>query len=258
MTFTDSHAHLTAPPLSDHVEEILQRAQQHRVSKIVNICTDLASLEKGLVLSQRHPWVMMLPPHLRMMSKKGRIFFPHVSAHRISSVAIGETGLDYYYEHSPRDLQKESLLSYFALAHEAKLPLIFHCRNAFSDLFDMADAHMNNTSAVLHCFTGTPAEAKACIDRGWLLSINGIVTFKKSAELRDVVRLIPLDQLLIETDAPYLAPQSKRGKLNEPGYLPETAALIAQIKGITIEKLAEATAQNAQEFFSFPKPPASI
>ncbi len=259
MPFIDSHAHLSAPPLIDHAEEILQRAQQNHVSAIVNICTDASSLEKGLLLSKRHPWVYnaaAVTPH--DVEKEGKTFLPLIRKHAAELVAVGETGLDYYYEHSPRDLQLEYLLHHFALAHEAKLPIIFHCRNAFDDLFSMTDSHLKNTSAILHCFTGTMDEAKKCLDRGWLISISGIVTFKKSVQLQEVARFIPLDQLLIETDAPYLAPQSKRGKLNEPGYIIETAHFIAQLKGVSVDEVGSITAENARQFFSFPKPSASV
>lgn len=245
----DSHAHLSAPPLIDHAEEILQRAQQGHISAIVNICTDVSSLEKGLLLSQRHPWIYnaaAVTPHDAATWKD---FLPHIQKHTSQLVAIGETGLDYHYEHSPRDLQLESLLHHFALAHEAKLPVVFHCRQAFDDLFAMADRHLKNTPALLHCFTGTQEEAKKCLDRGWLISFSGIVTFKKSVELQEVARFVPMDQMVIETDAPYLAPQSKRGKLNEPAYISETAHFLAQLKGISIEKFAVATSDNARSFF---------
>ncbi|MBS0615154.1 MAG: TatD family hydrolase [Verrucomicrobia bacterium] len=249
----DSHAHLSAPPLIDHAEEILQRAQQAHISAIVNICTDESSLEKGLILSQRHPWVYnaaAVTPHDAATHQN---FLPLIRKHVSKLVAIGETGLDYYYEHSPKEKQLESLLTHFALAHDAKLPVVFHCRHAFDDLFAMADRQLKETPAVLHCFTGTLAEAKKCLERGWLVSLSGIVTFKKSVELQEVARFLPLDQMLIETDAPYLAPQSKRGKLNEPAYIAETARFIASLRGITVEELGAATSTNASIFFSFPK-----
>jgi TatD DNase family protein len=234
------------------VEEILQRAKQNKVDAIINICTDVASLEKGLILAKRHPFVCnaaATTPH--DVDKEGALFFPIVASHARNKqlVAIGETGLDYYYEHSDKETQKTFLLRYFDLASQVSLPLIFHCRDAFADLFALADAHYSQKPAVLHCFTGTVAEAKSCLDRGWLVSFSGIITFKKSDALREVAKFVPLDRMLIETDAPYLAPQSKRGKLNEPGYLPETASCIAAIKGIDVEEVARATRENAIDFF---------
>lgn len=252
--FIDSHAHLTSPKVVDHVEEVLQRAQQHHVKKIVNICTDKVSLEKGLVLSRRHPWVVnaaATTPH--DVGTDGEAFFPIVEAEAKNLVAIGETGLDYYYEHSDRKLQQTFLIRYFELARAKQLPLIFHCREAFQDLFSLSDLHYSKGPALLHCFTGTVEEAKECLERGWYISFSGIITFKKSVALREVAQYVPLDRMLIETDTPYLAPESKRGKLNEPGYIGETAALIASIKKVDIAQVGQMTAENAAEFFSFPK-----
>ena len=167
--------------------------------------------------------------------------------------AVGETGLDYHYTHSARDIQRQFLRRYLQLALECDLPVIIHCREAFSDLFHVLDedyvVNGKHASGVLHCFTGTMQEAEKVIERGWMLSLSGIVTFKKSTELQQVAREVPLEQLLIETDTPYLAPQKHRGKPNEPAFLVETAAFIAELKQIPIEELAKATSDNARRFF---------
>lgn len=252
----DSHAHLTDPSVIDRVEEVLERAQQKNLGAIVNICVDRDSLDKGLHLAQRHPWVFnaaATTPH--DVEKEGELFFPLVEKEARAGrlIAIGETGLDYHYEHSPIALQKEYLVRYFELAKTVRLPVIFHCREAFDDLFALADRHYPGGRAVLHCFTGTLDEARGCLERGWLISISGIVTFKKSTSLREIAAYIPLDRLLIETDTPYLAPQSKRGQQNEPSFIEETAQAVAHAKGISPEEVAKATTQNAIQFFSFPK-----
>ncbi len=256
MKFIDSHAHLTVPTVVDHVEEILERAQQKHVKAIVNICTGFSSLEKGIHLAERHNWIFnaaATTPH--DVEKEGELFFPEVEkkAREGKLVAIGETGLDYHYQHSPIFSQKAYLVRYFALAVAAKLPIIFHCRDAFKDLFELSDHHYQGRPAVLHCFTGTLEEAKACLERGWMISISGIITFKKSTLLKEVAAYVPLDQLFIETDTPYLAPESKRGRSNEPSYIDETAKVLADVKGLSIEQVAEATSRNASQFFSFPK-----
>ena len=250
--FVDTHAHLTSESLLPHVEEILDRAQKAKIGKIVNICTDERSLEEGLLLHEKFPWVFntaATTPH--DVEKEGESFFPIVERCASSGqlIAIGETGLDYFYEHSNRRIQQAFLLRYFALAKNQKLPLIFHCREAFNDLFSMADQEYMSAPAVLHCFTGTKEEAKGVLDRGWFLSFSGIVTFKKSEGLKEVAKYVPLERLFIETDAPYLSPQSHRGKPNEPSFLIETAQLIANIKGISLEELAHATRANAERFF---------
>jgi TatD DNase family protein len=254
--FIDSHAHLTVTSVADRVEEILERARHKQVKAIVNICIDPMSLEKGLHLAERHPWVFnaaATTPH--DVEKEGELFLPTVAekAREGKLVAIGETGLDYHYLHSPIDRQKEYLLNYFDLACQTQLPVIFHCRDAFQDLFELADHHYSGKRAVLHCFTGTLEEAKGCLDRGWSISLSGIITFKKSELLREIAAYVPLDRLFIETDTPYLAPESKRGKSNEPSYIEETAKALAQVKGISLEDVGEATAKNAAQFFSFPK-----
>ena len=142
------------------------------------------------------------------------------------------------------------LKKYFALAKEVGLPVVFHCRDAFEDLFSIAKECYSGP-ALLHCFTGTLEEAKKVLDCGWYISFSGIITFKRSSDLRDVVSYVPLDRMMIETDSPYLAPQSKRGKVNEPAFLPETAAMVASLKETTAEEVANITKRNAQTFFSF-------
>ena len=132
------------------------------------------------------------------------------------------------------------------------MPVLLHIREAFDDAYEIVKK-AGNTKGILHCFTGTREEAQGVIDRGWYLSISGIATFKKSEELRRIIKYVPLDHLLIETDTPYLAPQSKRGQINEPSFLLETAEMIASLKGIKVEAVGEITSQNAEQFFSFSK-----
>lgn len=254
--FTDSHAHLTNEEVYPHVDEILKRALESNVKSIVNICTDIPSLQKGLELSKKYPWVYQTAsttPH--DVEKEGEAVFDTIAleARKGSLVAVGETGLDYHYHHSDRTIQKQFLRRYLHLALECKLPVVIHCREAFADFFEILDAEyqMNQKHApgVLHCFTGTMAEAYEVIKRGWMLSMSGIVTFKKSTELQQVAKEVPLEQLLIETDTPYLAPQSHRGKPNEPAYVTETAAFIANLKQISVEEVAKQTTANARKLF---------
>ena len=253
--YVDSHAHLSSRELYPDIDAILQRAKDAKVEAIVNICTDSETLLKGMELKQRKSEVFLTAATTPHDVKKDDPFFREVQLAAASGklVAIGETGLDYYYEHAPKELQKLSLQEYFSLALKTNLPLVFHCRDAFSDLFSLADEGYRDSPAVLHCFTGSLLEAKAVLDRGWYISLSGIVSFKKSEALREVAAYVPLDRLLIETDAPYLAPQSQRGKRNEPSFLPETAAVIAQVKNISEDLLAQATCKNAYTFFSFSK-----
>jgi len=255
LCYIDSHAHLTSPSVLPHLEEVLARARLAQVSYILNICTDPESLKEGLFLATQHPWIKnagATTPH--DVAEEGEEAFPLFSAAAKGKklAAVGETGLDYHYAYSPKEIQKQFLKRYLHLAAETHLPVIFHCREAFSDLFSVVDSeYPAQAPAVLHCFTGTIQEAEQVIKRGWYLSLSGIVTFKKSEPLREVAKMVPLSQLLIETDTPYLAPQSQRGKPNEPSFIPEIAAAIAAAKGIAPEQVALATAENAKRLFSF-------
>jgi len=255
MIITDSHAHLTSTALLPQVDQILEHAKVASVCRIVNICTDEQTLLDGLTLAARTNLVFnaaATTPH--DVAKEGASFFPFVekAAKEKKLVAIGETGLDYFYEHSPREQQQEYLIRYFALAQDTGLPLIIHCRDAFSDLFRLADAHYKGP-LLLHCFTGTQEEAKEGIARGWKISMSGILTYKKSQELRDVAVIIPNENLFIETDAPFLAPQSKRGQQNQPAFIVETLQTLADLKKVSLQEMATITTENAMQFFSFPK-----
>ena len=248
--FIDTHAHLTSDALVNDTQQILARAQASRVHKIVNICTDEESLQAGFFLREKNPWVFnaaATTPH--DVEKEGKNFFPLVeqAAYSKQLIAIGETGLDYHYQHSPREIQKKYLEHYLMLSRRFDLPVIFHCRDAFADLFAIA----GEVPAVLHCFTGSLEEAKKALDLGWYLSISGIVTFKKSQALQEIVKYVSLKHIFLETDAPYLAPVPYRGKINEPGFLPETAKMIAHLKQMSIEEVAKTTKENAEKFFRF-------
>ncbi len=253
MQLFDSHAHLTSPELSPHSQAIMQRARQAGVTHVVNICTDRTSLREGLLLAEKEAGVFnagATTPH--DVEQDGEADFPLFaeSAKNKKLVAIGETGLDYHYAHSDKKVQQKFLVRYLHLAAELHLPVIFHCREAFADLFSIVDAeYPKNRPAILHCFTGTQNEAEGVIKRGWYLSVSGIATFKKSEALRTATKEVPLEQLLIETDAPYLAPQSKRGQVNEPAFIEETAACLAAVRGIEVETLAHATRDNGIRLF---------
>lgn len=251
MNFFDSHAHLTSETILPTVEEIIERGKN--VSHILNICTDKTSLLEGIALAKKHPHILnagATTPH--DVETEGECFFPFFekAAKQKELVAIGETGLDYYNADSPIELQKQFLVRYLGLAAATQLPVIFHCREAFEDLFSIVDCeYPKNAKAVLHCFTGNIQEAEEVLKRGWFLSLSGIITFKKSEALREVAKIVPLSQLLIETDTPYLAPLSKRGRTNEPAFIEETAYCIAKVKNISLEEVAKATFENAKNLF---------
>ena len=167
---------------------------------------------------------------------------------KVTSLRLERRGLDYHYDHSPRQLQQQFLRRYLALATSCKLPVIIHCRDAFEDLFRILDESYQGLG-VLHCFTGSVEEACEVVARGWYVSFSGIVTFKRSEALREAAAAVPLERILIETDAPYLAPQSRRGQQNEPAYIPEVAAVLAEVQGVSAEAIARASFDNATRLF---------
>lgn len=253
---TDSHAHLFSIQNGETIENIITRAQLAGVTTIVNICTDEDNIDRGMEIAKRFPGIYNAAAvHPHDTEKEGASYFPQVVKHAKSGdlIAIGETGLDYHYQHSSHDIQRQYLIQHLQLAQECQLPVIIHCREAFVDLFEILDVNYRvgqlYGAGVLHCFTGTLAEAEQVLARDWYLSLSGIVTFKKSDVLREFARMVPLERLLIETDAPYLAPQSQRGKVNEPAYVVETATVIAAVKGISLNELAQATTANAKRLF---------
>lgn len=248
----DSHAHLTADGVYEDIDAILERAKSKGITRIINICTDEKTLQRGLRLIKKYPWVQntaATTPH--DVANEGESFFKIVKAEaeKGTLIGIGETGLDYYYEHSPKEIQKDFLKRYLHLALEKELPVVIHCRDAFDDFFKIIEAEYPSNKGVLHCFTGTFDEAKELIKRGWYVSLSGIITFKRSDELREVAKATPLEQLLIETDTPYLAPQAFRGKRNEPAFVGEICTLIAQLKETTPLKIALTTQKNLEELF---------
>lgn len=255
----DSHAHLSCllseGSTHEDLDAMIERASDSEVKHIANICIDPHSLEEGLILAEKHPHILNVAattPH--DVEKEGALFFPQVqqAAMQGKLKAIGETGLDYYYEHSNRAIQKEYLEKYLNLAADLNLPVVIHCRDAFEDFFSILDSVMEKRGpikGVLHCFTGTLKEAKQCLERGFYVSFSGIITFKRSQLLRDVVLQTPLEKMLIETDTPYLAPQKHRGKKNEPAYVGEVAKCVATVKEVSVEKVREVTYENAKRFF---------
>lgn len=255
MSFIDAHAHLTSDDKPE-LPALLERAFTAGVGSIVNICTSLPDLERGVKLAAmpvintpKIYTVASLTPH--EASLDDTLFFKEIErlAHAKKLVAIGETGLDYHYNLSPKNVQATALKRYLRLAEDANLPVVIHCREAFDDLSQIIHETTPNIKVMLHCFTGTVEEAKRAADYGWYISMSGIVTFAKSVELQAVAKNIPNNLLLVETDSPYLAPQGYRGKTNEPSYLVHTAKFVANLRNLTLEEFAVITSQNTKKLF---------
>ncbi len=251
----DSHCHLDFPEFEDELDAVVQRAADAGVKVCVSISTTLAKFPKVRAIAERfdNVWCSVgIHPH---EAEKEPISGPAqlvAFAQHPKVVAIGETGLDYYYEHSPREEQRVSFRSHIAASRETGLPLVVHTRDADDDTIEILRDEMGKGafSGVLHCFTGTKRLADAALELGMFISVSGIATFKKSVELRDVLKDVPLERLLVETDSPFLAPMPFRGKRNEPAFVAQTAQVLADLKGVSIDELSAVTTRNFFSLFS--------
>jgi TatD DNase family protein len=251
----DSHCHLDFPDFAAELPEVVGRAKAAGVGVCVSIGTKLARFAEVAAVAEAFPDVYCTVgshPHEAEQEPLADSAPLLALAKRDKVVGIGETGLDYYYEHSPRTQQAANFRAHIAAARALALPLIVHTRDAEDDTIDILREEMGKGAftGLIHCFTGTQKLADAALDLGLYISTSGIATFKKSDALRDVLKTVPLDRLLVETDAPYLAPTPYRGKRNEPAFVVHTAAMLAELKGVSPEGMAEATTDNFFRLFT--------
>ncbi len=252
LRYCDSHCHLDDERIGGAAGAI-ERARAQGVVQFVSVGVDREHSIRQIAIAAEHAevWATVgLHPHDAVNGVDSIVDL--LDAPKV--VAIGECGLDYHYDHSPRDVQRTAFAAQIALAHEWRLPLVIHTRDAWADTFDVLDAEGVPERTVFHCFTGGPDEARQCLDRGGFLSYSGIVTFKTAESLRDAARLTPLDRLLIETDAPYLAPVPHRGKTNEPAFVPLVAACLSEVTAWPLAALALASLSNAGVALGLPQP----
>lgn len=251
----DSHCHLDFPELAADADGVVVRARQAGVGAMLTIGTELARFGGVLAAAERFDEVWCSVGTHPHESGKELVTDPApllAHADHPKVIGIGETGLDYYYEHSPRPPQIDSFRAHIAAARIAGLPVIVHTRDADDDTISVLEEEMGKGSftGVIHCFTGTQRLADAALALGLSISVSGIATFKNSTALRDVIRTVPLERLLVETDAPFLAPVPHRGKTNEPSFVVHTAAMLAELKGVTAEELAATTTGNFFRLFT--------
>lgn len=258
----DSHCHLDFKDFDDDRGAVLARAKQAGVAMMLTISTKITEAEKIISLAESDDALVCsvgIHPH-----EAGRE--PETSAERLVEwaqhekvVGIGETGLDYFYEHSPRDAQKRNFRAHIEACRISQLPLIVHARDADEDTANIIEEEMTNGDypGLIHCFTAGPELAKRALDIGFYISISGIATFKNAVDLRETIKMVPLDRLLVETDAPFLAPVPHRGKRNEPSFVADTAAMLADLKGITVEELAATTTDNFFRLFKKAERPSA-
>lgn len=257
----DTHCHLTDEALLPQIEAVIGRAVEAGVTRMVTVATDPDDWREALPIATAHPEVWLavgVHPHRADRVEAGTMDALAQVLERPKVVALGEVGLDYHYDFSPRARQLSALAAQLQLARTHGLPVVVHCREALEDtLAVLDDMDMRNRPVVFHCFTGTPAEARQVLDRGWWLSFAGVVTFKSASEVREAARLTPADRLLVETDSPYLTPEPiRRVRPNEPAHVVHTVRYLAELRGVAFEELARISCANAQRFFAFGEAPA--
>jgi TatD DNase family protein len=249
----DSHCHLTYPELSSQIPAVLQRAAAAGVQECVAIATDIEDARKALDLSAQFPNVHVvcgIHPHQAGKVAAGWDTALLALVRREDVHAVGEMGLDYHYDFSDRESQHRVFARQLEISAEVHKPVVIHCREAHADVLEVLARCQAPPNVVFHCFTGSEREATEILDRGYWISLTGVVTFKRSDELRRVAALIPEDRLMIETDAPYLSPEPVRSaRPNEPSYLPHTARCIAAAREISLEEVVALTEANTRRFF---------
>jgi TatD DNase family protein len=251
----DTHAHLDDERFQHDLPEVLQRSQEAGVARVITIATTASSSVACIALAEAHPvlaaTVGIQPNHVAEAAPEDWDRVALLAA-RPQVVAIGETGLDRYWDHTPFPQQEDYFARHLQLARKHQLAVVIHCREAEADVVRMLRDDFNAhgpVRGVMHSFTGDAATAEACLALGLYISFAGMVTYKSAQTLREVAKAVPLERLLVETDSPYLAPVPVRGKRNEPAYVAHTAACLAQVQGIELTRLCGQTTRNAREAF---------
>ena len=249
--FFDSHAHLDDARFAQDLDEILGNMASRDVRGMMNIGCDLPSSEASVRLAERYDWIWAAVgshPDDADQVDEGRILTYRRLARHPRVKAIGEIGLDYHYEDVPREIQQHAFRLQLALAEELELPVVVHEREAHGDALSIIDEYPS-VKGVFHCFSGSPELAQELIRRGWYIGFTGVVTFKNARKAVETARCIPLDRILIETDCPYMAPEPFRGRRNDPSYVPLVAQKIADVRGLPLDTVAQATWENARRLF---------
>jgi len=251
--FIDSHAHLDDERFDDDREIVIKNLKTDQINMVINIGADIASSKSTLNLAKTYDNIYsVVGVHPHSVSELVGVGLDEIEslARNKKTVAIGEIGLDYYYENSPKQLQKEYFIEQIRLAKKLDLPIVIHSREAVKDTLDIIKSEKSsNLRGVMHCFSSSVEIAKEYVKLGFYIAIGGVVTFKNARVTKEVAKYVPLESLLIETDCPYLAPEPFRGKRNEPKYIKYTAEEIAKIKEVDLEEIAKITSANAKKLF---------
>lgn len=252
MGFVDTHVHLHFPEYSADLDSVLDRAQKAGLDLFINVGTDVKSSEEALRLAEQHELIWAtagIHPHDAQQADRQSVDRIEEILSHSKMVAIGEVGLDFFRDHSPREKQIEALRSFIDLHHKTQKPLILHCRDAYPELFELLRGMGGPYQGLLHCFSSEQSTMFRFLDLGFYISFAGPLTYKKNDPLREACKVCPLDRLLLETDGPFLPPQSKRGERNEPAFLLETAELASELHGIPLAELGAKTTANARRLF---------
>ena len=261
--FVDSHAHLEMEQFNADREQMLARAREAGIEAIVAIGsgTGPGSLDCGIQLAEQHEFIYAtigIHPHEAKLATDADFEEMVQLAKRPKVIAWGEIGLDYFYDHSPREVQQQVFLRQLSMAQAAKLPIVIHCRpsdssdDAWQECLKLLRERWaaSGLGGILHCFTGTWAHAAQALDMGFMISFAGNITFPKAQQIREAAKQVPLDRMLIETDSPFLAPVPHRGKRNEPSFVKEVARQLGELRGLSREDVGLQTANNFYRFFS--------
>jgi TatD DNase family protein len=256
MKIIDSHAHLEFPQFDPDRDAMLARARDAGVETLLAIGsgTGPERLNAAIPFAEQRDWIYAtvgIHPHEAKLATEEHFTRLDGLARHPRVIGWGEIGLDYFYDHSPRESQHQVFRRQLTQARAAKLPIILHCRDAWPDCLEILDQDWRSSGlgGIFHCFTGTAAEAQLGLDMGFMISFAGNVTYPKMQHLRDVARVLPLDRLLTETDSPFLPPQGRRGRRNEPAFVVEVAQMLANVRNLSTEEIAAATAENFRRFF---------
>lgn len=260
MFLVDSHCHLNFKDFSADVEEVIERARASGVRVMQTICTKMSEFEEIYAIADAHEDVYCsvgVHPHEAGVGAMVTVEELVEAARRPRVIGLGETGLDYFYEHSPREEQKESFRRHIEASRRTGLPVIVHTRDAEEDTLDILSEEMEKGAFIglIHCFTSSKQLADRCIELGFYISLSGILTFKKATDLQEAAKALPLERLLVETDAPYLAPAPHRGKRNEPSFTLLTNRFLSELKGISEDECARITSENFFALFGKVTPP---
>ncbi|MQR88635.1 YchF/TatD family DNA exonuclease [Bacillus megaterium] len=249
----DTHVHLNAEQYEDDLQEVINRALEKGVQNMVVVGFDEPTIKKAIQIAETYDFIYASvgwhPVDAIDMTDEHLAWIEELAQHP-KVVALGEMGLDYHWDKSPKEVQKDVFRRQIRLARKVNLPIIIHNRDATEDVVTiLKEEHVEEVGGIMHCFTGSIEVARQCMDMNMYISFGGPVTFKNAKKPKEVATELPLDKLLIETDCPYLTPHPFRGKRNEPGYVSYVAEQIAELKGITYEELAEITTANAKKLF---------